>query len=238
MAIPTIVGVGDSAAGQAAITPAFPAGYSAVADDIAVTFHECDSTDTLNLPSGWALVASQSLTSGTTSKLSAIWRRLQAGDTAPSITDAGNHQIGRMIVLRGCITSGDPWNVAQTATELTADNSVSTPAVTTTVADCLVLAAFSTGQDTSSTAGATAWANASLANIAERMDNWTALGTGGGFAMASGEKATAGSVNATTATLSLTVNFKALMTVAFKPAAVTPSLPALRRTRIGALIDL
>jgi hypothetical protein len=228
VAIPTIVGVGAAASGQGAITPAFPGGYSAVADDVAVTVHECDSTDTLNIPSGWALVASQSLTSGTTSKLSAIWRRLQAGDTAPSITDAGNHQVGRMIILRGCVTTGDPWDgVPVTATELVADNSVSTPTLTTTVADCLILAAFSTGQDTASTAGATGWANANLSGVTERMDDWTALGTGGGFSMATGGKATGGATGATTATLSLTVNFKALMTVAFKPASgdvtVTPA---------------
>lgn len=235
----TIVGVGASAASAAGITPAFPGGYTAVADDVGVTVHECDSVDTLTPPAGWGLIISQSLTSGTTSKLSAIWRRLQAGDTAPSYIDAGNHQIGRMIILRGCVTTGDPWDgVPVTATELVADNSVSCPALTTTVDGCLILAAFSTGQDVASTAGATGWANANLTGVTERMDDWTALGTGGGFSMATGTKATAGSTGATTATLSLTANFKALMTIAFKPAAGTPSLLIPARARRGALLDM
>lgn len=231
MGMPSVVGVGAQAAGQAAVTPAFPVGYTAVADDIAVTFCECDTADTLTPPSGWAQVTQSNVSTGTApTKLTAIWRRIVGGDTAPQIADAGNHIVGRMIIVRGCVTSGDPWDVAAQTTELVADTTVSIPAVTTGVPDCLILAAFSTGQDVSSTAGATAWANGSLANVTERMDDWTALGTGGGFSMATGEKATAGSTGATTATLSLTANFKAQIKIALKGAAA-PALPAVVMAR-------
>lgn len=223
MAAPTIVGVGAQAAGAAGITPAFPGGYTAVADEILLTFRECDNADTVTVPAGWTLVTSVGVASGTTTKLSAIWRRAQNGDTAPTLADAGNHQVGRMIVVRGCVTSGDPWDVFATSTETVADTSVSVPGVTTTVIDCLILAAFSTGQDIASTAGATGWTNLNLTSVTERMDDWTSQGTGGGFAMASGVKAAAGSTGATTATLSLTANFKALMTIALKPALSGPT---------------
>lgn len=231
MPMPTVVGVGAAASGQGAITPTFPAGYTAAADDVAVTFCECDSADTLTPPSGWALVTAQSVTSGTTTKLSAIWRRIVGGDTAPQIADAGNHLVGRMVIVRGCVTTGNPWDVATPTQELTADATVSIPAVTTSVNDCLILAAFSTGQDIASTAGATGWANASLANVAERMDDWTALGTGGGFSMATGEKAVAGSTGATTATLSLVPNFKAQLKIALKGAAAAAAPPSLVMAR-------
>lgn len=220
MAIPTIVGVGASASGAGAVTPAYPASYTAVDKDIAITFVECDSSDTLTPPTNWALATSQSVTSGTTTKLSAIWRRLTNGEAAPQIADAGNHIVARMIVVRGCFSTGNPWNVLAVNQELTADTTVSMPTVTTTVADCLILNAFSTGQDIASTAGGTGYTNSNLGSIAEQMDNWTSSGTGGGFAMCSGTKATSGATGATTATLSLTANFKALMTIALRPAVV------------------
>lgn len=217
MAMPTVVGVSAaSASGTAAITPAFPTGYTAVADDVAVTYCECESAGTITPPAGWAQIIAQSVTTGTTTKLTALWKRLAGGDTAPSIADAGDHNIGRMIVIRGCVQTGNPWDFAVVATELAADTSVSIPGSTQVAPNCLILSAFATGQDIASTAGATGWDNASLANGAERMDNWTASGLGGGFAVWSGEKAAPGAVSATTATLSLAANFKALMMIAFK----------------------
>jgi len=235
MAMPTVVGVGASAAGQAAITPAFPGGYTATADDIAVTFCETESGDTVTPPTGWAAVTNVTVSSGTVTRLWAIWRRIQAGDTAPTIADAGNHDIGRMIIVRGCVTTGNPWDVFTTSTELVADTSVSIPGVTTSVPNCLMLYAVSTGQDgSSSTTAYSAWANASLTNVTERMDNYTALGLGGGFGMATGEKAAAGATGAMTATLALTANFKALMTIALKEqvaAAATPPSTYLVRSQ-------
>jgi hypothetical protein len=239
MAIPTVVGVGAAASGAADITPAFPGGYSAVTDDVGISFLECDSTDTINLPTGWALVQVQSVTSGTTTELSAVWRRLVGGDTAPTYVDAGNHQVGRMIVIRGCIATGNPWDVATPTQELVADTTVSIASITTSGPDRLILAAFSTGQDIASIAGATAWANANLSSVTERMDNWTSSGTGGGFAMATGGLATAGATGATTATLSLAANFKAMLHIALKPPVPTFAPPFLNaRARLGALLDL
>jgi len=233
--MPTVIGVSASAAaGQAAITPAFPSGYTATTNDIAITFCETENTDTVTPPSGWSAVTNSTVSSGTVTRLWAIWRRIQAGDTAPSIADAGDHNIGRMIIVRGCATSGNPWDVLGTSTELVADTSVSIPGVTTTVSNCLVLYAVSTGQDgSSSTAAYSGWADATLANITEQMDNYTASGLGGGFGMASGEMASAGATGAMTATLALTANFKALMTIALReePPAAEPTHPTIRSPR-------
>lgn len=233
MGMPTVVGVGAVAQGAAGITPAFPVGYSAVADDIALTFLECESTDTVVIPSGWALITAQSVTSGTVTKLTAIYKRLVGGDAAPAISDAGNHLVGRMIIVGGVVTAGNPWNVHAVAQETVADTTVSMPGVTTTVADCLILNAFSTGQDVSSTAGANTFINLNLANVTERMDNWTSQGTGGGFAMCTGEKAAAGSTGATTCTLALTANFKALMTIALQGASVAAGTTLRPRARLN-----
>jgi hypothetical protein len=233
--MPTVVGVGAGNSGTSgAVTAAFPAGYTAVGDDVALTFGECEGADVPTAPSGWAVGSTSVVSSGTTTKLYFLWRRLVAGDTAPSVASPGNHHGLRMIVVRGLVTAGNPWNgTVITSQELVADTTVSIPGMTTTSPDCLVLAAFSTGQDTASTAGATGWANASLASLTERMDNWVSSGLGGGFAMASGEKATGGVVSATTATLSLAANFKAHMAVALQGAVVTgePPLNLMRSPR-------
>lgn len=223
MPMPTLVGVGAAASGTGAITPAYPAGYTAVADDIGVIWVECDGASTLTPPTGWALMVGQTVSTGTTLKLSALWRRIQGGDTAQQIPTTGNHLIGRMAVFSGCVTTGNPWNLAIGSSELTADTTISVPGDTTTAADCMVCVAVGTGQDTTSTAGVTGWTNASLASLTERMDGWTASGTGGGFAMATGEKATAGAIDATTATLSLTSNFKAHLLIALRGASAGPN---------------
>lgn len=227
MPMPTIVGVGTVISGIGAVTAPYPGGYTAVADDIALTFCECINTNTIVPPSGWATVFTSTVATGTVTELVCLWRRVVGGDVAPSIADPGDHIIARMIIVRGCVTTGNPWDIAPTSQELAADTTVSIPGGTTSVADCLVLAAFSTGQDISSTAGATGWTNASLASLTERMDGWTTNGNGGGFAMASGEKAAAGVVSATTATLSLAANFKALGMIALKGAAAAPVPPIL-----------
>lgn len=216
MPAPTVVGVGAGTSGVGSVTPAYPGGYTAVADDVALTYVECESADTVTLPTNWGLLVASNVSTGTTTKLSVLWRRLTASESAPTIADAGDHMNARMIVLRGCSPSGNPWDVFTQTTELVADTTVSVPAVTTTVANTLVLVAFGTGQDIASTAGATGWTNGNLSSLTERMDNWVVDGLGGGFAMATGVKATAGSTGATTATLSLTANFKTLITIAMR----------------------
>jgi hypothetical protein len=218
VALPTIVGVGALASGIGDVTAPYPVGYTAVADDCAFTFLERESTDTVTAPTNWAIAAQAVVSTGTPTKLTCIWRRLTAAEAAPAIADnTGDHIIARMIVLRGVASTGTPWDFAANTTEAVADTTVSIPGGTTADADRLIMAAFSTGQDgSSSTAGATGWADATLANVTEQMDNWALTGGGGGFAMATGEKATAGTVGPMTATLSLTANFKALLYIALR----------------------
>jgi hypothetical protein len=89
--------------------------------------------------------------------------------------------------------------------------------LTTSAVDCLIVNIVTTGTDVASTTMVTGWTNAGFANpsITEQADNWTASGTGGGFAAAAGGRAAQGLIAATTATLT-TGNFKALLTIAFQ----------------------
>jgi hypothetical protein len=212
---PTVVAVGAVASGTTAITPAFPSGIAVA--DILVTVAECEGVTApgaYTLPAGWAHITGSPVQEGTNTRLWVIWRRYDGVFTAPSLGDSGDHNVGRMIALRDCPTTGNPWDVAAAAVEAVSDTSATWPGVTTTIPDTLVLAIISTGADIA-TAQLGALTNATYTSIVEQMDNWVTSGNGGGIGMVSATKATAGATGQSTATLT-TASSKALMTVAFK----------------------
>ncbi len=210
---PKVRGVGASAAGTGAVTPPLPTGVQK--DDILVMYVETEN-QAVTAPAGWSLIHAPSITTGTPTRLTVLWKRAVTGETAPIVADPGDHVIARIVAVSGCIKTGNPWNVSNQGTEETSDTSVEFVSVSTTVDHCLVLNAVATGVDTSSTAHASAWTNANLQALTERMDNWTAEGAGGGFAMASGVKVKAGATGVTTATVG-TAAPKAQSTLALKP---------------------
>lgn len=226
MPMPTVVAVGTVTSGTAAITPALPTGWAA--NDIILLPVETEN-QVVTPPTGWAIATSGQVivSTGTITRLTVLWRRAVAGMTAPTVTDPGDHAVGRTIAIRGCVTVGNPWNITASATETLSDTSVSCPGLTTTAPDCLIVNVFSTGTDVASTTHVSGWTNASLTSVTERMDNWVSAGLGGGIGMATGGKATAGAVSATTATI-ITANFKALFTIAMQgvAAGVTQALAA------------
>src|SRR5215207_8049412 len=194
---PTVVAIGAVAGGQAgAITPAFPAGIAA--DDILIGVAESVGGENYTPPAGWAHVASDGVpvspvVQGVNTQLTVIWLRYTGSETAASWGDAGNHNMGRIIAIRG---------------------------VTTTVADTLILEIIATGTDTA-TGQLAAITNAAYTSITSQMNNWTASGTGGGFALLSGVKATAGPTGSSTGTLG-TAATKAYMTLAMANAPAAP----------------
>ncbi|HTE59541.1 MAG TPA: hypothetical protein VK631_04275, partial [Solirubrobacteraceae bacterium] len=214
-AAPVVRAVGTVASGTGDITPGLPAGT--VADDILIMYVETNN-EAVALPDGWAHVDGSPVlvASGTTTRLTVLWKRAVTGETAPTITDPGDHAVARIVGVSGCVTSGNPWNVTAAGTELVSDTSASIPGATTTVNNCLILAAVATGTDVASTAHASAFTNASLTGVTELVDNWVVDGTGGGLAVASGVKVSPGAYSATTATV-VTANFKALMSIALRP---------------------
>ncbi len=226
MGMPSVYAVATANSGTTALLVAMPAGT--VANDILVMFLENQDATGIGSVTGFSPILAQYVNTGTATRLTALWKRAVGGDTSVSVPDPGDHVSARVVGVRGCVTSGNPWNVTSNASDLTANTSVSIPGATTTAADCLVLAAFSTGTDVAanSTTHVSGWANASLANVTEQVDNWYTTGLGGGIGVASGEKAAAGAYGATTATIAA-ADFKAMMTIALQgagaaAAAVTP----------------
>jgi hypothetical protein len=224
--MPSVYAVGAVASSTgAAITPGIPAGTDA--NDCLFLLHEMDpvlNAAALGAVTGFSEVLNSpsSQTGGLPTRLTVRWHRATGPESGtvscPAVT---NHHIARIIGVRGCVTSGSPWNQTAASQENTSDTSVSIDGLTTSAIDCLVLAAFTTGADSVTSQISGAWANASLANVAAQVANWTNLGTGGGIGAATGEKAAAGVVDPTTVTLT-TANFKAQFCMALQGAVAVP----------------
>ena len=134
--------------------------------------------------------------------LTVFWSRYNGTQGAPTTSDSGDHQIGRMIAIRGATTSGNPWDVTAGGVDATASTTATIPGATTTVANTLVVVAAAVGLPNSNgTANFSAWTNANLSSITERTDNTRNAGVGGGIGVATGGKATAGAYGNTTVTL-------------------------------------
>ena len=220
---PTFVATGAVASNTVAITPALPAGIAT--GDILLLFLETANqaisianqnggtwTAVTNSPPGTGTAGSTSAT-----RLTVFWSRYNGTQGAPTTSDSGDHQLGRMIAIRGAAASGNPWNVTAGGVEAVSDTSGSIPGATTTVANTLVVAAIATAlPDATGTSNFSSWANSNLTGITERTDNTTSQGNGGGLGIVTGTKATAGAYGNTSVTCASS-SYKAMMSIAIKP---------------------
>jgi hypothetical protein len=230
VALPTVLTpVGVASAGVGSITPAKPVIAGGIlADDVVIGIGESNGGQ--NFPTiatnGFAHIDSLSpVVQSTNTQLSVIWRR---GDfTAHAWGDSGDHNIGCYIAIRGCKTTGNPWNVASAAVDATLDNSALWPTATTTIADCLVLflGGWSDDFNTGALTGGTG-----LGAFTERIDAVTATGADGAIFCADASKVAAGATGTPAATLTGTA-MKALMTLALEPAPAAAAAEYFRRRR-------
>jgi hypothetical protein len=195
MALPTYVATGTFDLTQGDATPGLPAGWQE--GDIFIMIVEGGR---VYPPDGWyeLPVSPKSASSST----SGFWRRATASETAPTLKDTGDHTFPAIMAFRGCARWGNPWNKIAGGTDTVSNTTRTANGLTTTVNDCLVVVVQGDGLDNVTGQRLSAWTNADLANVTERVDQWSSLGGGGGWGAATGEKATAGSVGDTTATSS------------------------------------
>ncbi len=222
-AMPTFVAAGAVASGTGTISPALPSGLQT--NDILLLFLEtANQTISISNQNGgtWTQVTGSPQGTGTAGGssatcLTAFWSRYNGSQGAPTTSDSGNHQLGRMIAIRGATTSGNPWDVEAGGVDATSNTSGSIPGTTTTVANTLVVVAIATSlPDASGTANFSGWTNANLSSLTERTDNTVTAGNGGGLGLATGGKATAGAYGATAVTLA-NAAVKGMMSIALKP---------------------
>jgi hypothetical protein len=218
--MPFFVSVGKVAEGVGDISPGFPPGTEV--DDLLLMFGET-ANQAISTPANWNVPADAPQGTGTAgdaaaTRLSAFWKRRIPIDSTPTLTDPGDHAIGQILAFRGVINTGNPWDVTSGDTGASS-TSVSIPGDTTTTPNCLVVVAVSNGTD-SATPQTSNFVNTDLVNLTERTDVNSAQGNGGGFAVATGEKAAAGTYGATTATLA-NASAQGRMSIALKPAPIT-----------------
>ncbi len=227
MALPTYQAAGTLVATQTSGAVSWP---THAADDIGVLIIEYDpngGTDPTGL-SGWTEFTGSPIKTGTspaTSCALSVWWRRATSSSEGSITvpDCGNHFVARIVTIRGCITSGNPFDVVSSgAFSGTEDTSQSIPGATTTVADCLVLLLCANGGNftTNSWSSLT---NADLSSLTDQASVHDTIGNGGGFLVATGVKSSAGSYGTTTVTSQRT-SAEASISIAFKGAAASYTL--------------
>jgi hypothetical protein len=206
MALPTYVSSGVASSGTGALTPAMPG--SLATNDILVlcvnNTHTSTAAATLTTANGFVAVSGGNVNSGAGSAIRShqtlFWRRYDGTGSAPTVADNGEFNVARIFAFRGCVTSGDPWDVVATDGDDDSNTTLTHAfAGSTTVADCLV-AMFATAF-TGGAGSLGSWANASLSNLTEVDD--TSYNVSGDFvhlALLTGEKAAAGVLGTTTAT--------------------------------------
>lgn len=214
MAIPTVQAVGSSAAGIGDITVTLP---THAADDILLVVHETNQSTAPSAPSGWAVLAQYAQGTNVTT-VTVYWlRATSSGTTNPTFVDPGNHQIGAALVIRGCITSGNPWDYTPSGEGQSGTTTFATTSQTTTVNDCLVFGVISDNTDTA-TDQMSGEANANLSTFTKQGAFYTTQGNGGGVIVYTGGLATAGSTGSFTGNIATTSAW-AGVTFALKPAA-------------------
>src|SRR5216684_4119725 len=192
----TFVSAGAVASSTGTITPALPANIAN--DDILLLFLEtANQAITIPTPNGgtWTEVinAAQGSPQGTgtggasgATRLTVFWSRYNGTQGAPTTSDSGDHQLGRILAFRGVINTGNPWDVTAGGVDAVSNTSGSIPGTTTTVANDFIVAAIATGLPNSTgTTNFSAWANgAPLVNLLEQTDNTANVGVGGGLGIA------------------------------------------------------
>ena len=212
---PSLRSTGTYVSGTGDVSPGMPAGFQA--DDILLLFIEFDSTNTPTITvSGWTQAGSTIRTgtaSGTGTGAAVFWKRATGAESAPTVTDTGDHTSAVIQAWKGCKTSGSPINVISQNWNDSAGTTVTFDQVTTTVNSCAVIHFGTEGVD-SATPQYSSWTGA-----AELGDYANADGTGGGIGIAYNIRAIAGLSTGVSATLS-TTSSRTETTLALEPAQV------------------
>jgi len=222
-ATPTFVAAGTVASSAGAITPALPSGV-ATGDILLLALETANQAISITNQNGgtWTEVTNSPQGTGTAggagaTRLTVFWSRYNGTQGAPTTSDSGNHQLGRITAFRGAAASGNPWDVTAGGIDASSSTSGSIPGATTTVGTTFIVTIIATDlPDASGTANFSLWANSNLTNVTERTDNTVAAGNGGGLAIATGEKSAAGAYGNTTVTLA-NAAVKGMMSIALKP---------------------
>lgn len=202
---PSIISVGAEFSSTAVPTATLPGTHAL--NDILVLVIEHANEAAMAAPTGYArLGPANGLGSGANAgsmKLSMFWKRDNGSESAPTLTDTGDHTYGFMFAVRGCPTVGDPFHLLGQNFKFATSTTGTSAKGKTCLPDCLITDIFAHHVDQAG-ANASAPTNADLASVTEQFDDSTADGVGGGLVMVSGVKVNPGPIAATTITWTTT----------------------------------
>lgn len=214
---PTFVAKGTDQSASGAQTYALPAG--AQINDILLIVIECNPGDTVTPPAGYAHLPGSPFVDGSSTTVgNVLWKRHSGSESAPNVADPGDHQVGYMLAIRGCVPSGNPWDQVTTGAGAAGTSQTAPTGMTTTVRQSLVYIFSANGHDPAAavTTYYSGWTCASLGGaMTERGDYHNNDGTGGGIGCAEGVKATAGAVGTISYSI-IDAETTAWMVVAFR----------------------
>lgn len=200
MAFPTWVGASTTHGGAAGGNIDFTASARASGDMLYVAI--ASANEAIATPTGFDELSVSPQSRGTAAavggiRLAVFEKESDGTETTVAIADPGNHVFAAGFVIRPA--TGQSIEIdASAGKNAAAATTHSGNAITTTAPDCLVVDIWGTDQDGLGF-NYTGHTNADLASLTERIDGGTASGVGSGVAVFTGQKATAGSVAATTA---------------------------------------
>lgn len=193
----TFMGYGNAVASQGSITVPWP---SHQVGDIGLLIVETSVSQpaTLFNSPGWQLLT-RSANNGINGTNLAVWWWRAYSNAMPSavISDSGDHQLGQILIFRNVPSTGIPY---LSATGTVGSSTTATIGGNTTMSDNELVVLISAHGVAGSMSG---WSNPNLTSLVELTDRQTSWGDGGGFAVAAGTRATAGTISNTTATLSV-----------------------------------
>ncbi|MDD3399476.1 MAG: hypothetical protein WC919_04265 [Candidatus Paceibacterota bacterium] len=123
--------------GSGNVSPGIPAGIQNN-DILVAVIHSHDNTNS-SMPAGWAEKVAGN--GNANNRMEIWWKRTTGTESSPTVTHAGGTIIAKIYAFRGAVESGDPFNVAGII-QSNAGSPISTAAITTTVADTMILHAF------------------------------------------------------------------------------------------------
>lgn len=218
MTAPTYVGKGTFTTGIAAITPPLPTGLRN-GDLLLLVF--TSANEAITTPTQWTQVANSPQSTGTAAtaggiRIGVFWRIYNGNVAASQVADTGNLNAGQIFAFRG-VDLQNPIDISAGSVNATATATITCPAVTTTVDNCMIVGCVGLDKDLADADTITGtWTNANLTGITERHDETVSTAAGGGLAVVTGLKATAGATGTTTNTAD-TSTTHAYVTVALKP---------------------
>lgn len=192
--MPAYVAAYREQGGTGNVTFTLPTGWAV--NDILLLACESNSGEAVATPTGYtALPGSPQEPAGGDTRLTVCWKRAVSGETAPVITDAGDHIAAHMFAIRDAVTTGDPFIASASGTDTVGSTDIFFADITAAAGGdlAIMLACITRDADTNPTINSFSMTNVEF-GYTEAAAMSSTQGGGGGVCAVWGLVAAAGTV--------------------------------------------